>query len=334
MLKKLGLAMCVAVASVFTVAVSCGQETSGEQAKAAAESVLWFQDLNQQSDAVQTGDALVQLRWVAGDEPGVYSIQAVAEKPSPFLIGVQCEPAGETSFMSQDVGGMITVQGGLKISQISKDSPAEKIGMQVDDIILTVDGNTVTNINDLVSIVTEKGESEIHGTLIRDHKAVEFDVTPVKRPEEEEQAAKPNQFTFNRKLNWYMPNPVALPEGYLVTIDVQNGSQPTITLKKGDRIWTTTDGGFAKLPKDTKLFARAATDALSPLVNRKVGWVNKNFDYNNSIHFANTSQGYVPAVIAARSAADEKEVARKLDELQQQLTELTRIVGELKKNRD
>lgn len=76
--------------------------------------------------------------------------------------------------MSQGPDGTITV------TNIYKDSPADKAGMQVDDILLQVDGKDIQgkDLNTVVSYVKGEKGSEVTLTVLRDNK--EVDLTAVR----------------------------------------------------------------------------------------------------------------------------------------------------------
>jgi hypothetical protein len=75
---------------------------------------------------------------------------------------------------------------GLMIANVAKNSPAEQVGLKQYDVIVSFDGQQVTDLGDLVEAVAKVGTSR--GAMIeilRNAQRTSVQVTPAKRPDDE-----------------------------------------------------------------------------------------------------------------------------------------------------
>ena len=70
------------------------------------------------------------------------------------------------------------------VSGVNSDSPAETAGIQVDDLIVAFNGQTLTDFEDLPAQTQEHLGEEISLTLLRDGETVEVQLTPRENPPE------------------------------------------------------------------------------------------------------------------------------------------------------
>ncbi|MCK4461662.1 MAG: PDZ domain-containing protein, partial [candidate division Zixibacteria bacterium] len=77
----------------------------------------------------------------------------------------------------------LEVKYGVIVNEVVDDSPAEEAGLENDDIIVSIDGERITDYDDLVDMLAEHGEGDqITIGLIRDGKALDVQVKLAKRP--------------------------------------------------------------------------------------------------------------------------------------------------------
>jgi regulator of sigma E protease len=69
-------------------------------------------------------------------------------------------------------------RGGLVIQDIQANSPAEKAGLQPDDVILSADAHTFTFPPDLTAYVRGRAEHKVHLLIVRDGKVATVTVVP------------------------------------------------------------------------------------------------------------------------------------------------------------
>ena len=128
--------------------------------------------LNKNGELIGIATGIFQTR--ANDIGIVTPINEVKE----ILEGTDNATAGETA----DETLMIGIAGldsdhGIIIEKVQKDSPADKAGLKVDDMVLKVDGNAVTKIEEINKIkeAHKKGDS-LKITIYRDGEMLEIDV--------------------------------------------------------------------------------------------------------------------------------------------------------------
>jgi hypothetical protein len=96
-----------------------------------------------------------------------------------FMIGVAAQPVSEA--LAEQL--QLEPDTGLVVEQISKDSPAEKAGLKVDDVLLFADQKPLAKVEDLVAAVQAAGEKKeaLSLTLVRDDKEMSIELTPEER---------------------------------------------------------------------------------------------------------------------------------------------------------
>lgn len=110
-------------------------------------------------------------------------------KVSRGWLGVQMQDIDAN--LAKSLG--VQENGGVLITDVIKESPAEKAGVKTDDIITDVDGRQIKKTGDLYGVVTEIAVGKtVPVKLIRDGKAVSVSVTIAERPEESKLAAGQN----------------------------------------------------------------------------------------------------------------------------------------------
>ena len=113
----------------------------------------------------------------------------VQPEPPPFWIGVSVSPIGPALRSQLN----IPQNHGLLAVDVIKDSPASQAEIRINDILLTLSGQPLTDQDKLVEIVQAFGEKPIVGKLIREGKTQTYEVTPRRR--------KSTQFSVNVNVN-------------------------------------------------------------------------------------------------------------------------------------
>ena len=136
---------------------------------------------------IELGDAAGQLdlampnaEWLVPQGSGVFRFKRADNK---YMLGVFCEP----------VGGALASQlrlpedTGLVVVNVAKDSPADKAGLELHDVLLYAGQTDLTGQNDLIKAVQEAGKENQEMTLeiIRGGRESEIKVKPIERPEGE-----------------------------------------------------------------------------------------------------------------------------------------------------
>src|SRR6185436_14690323 len=127
---------------------------------------------------------------------GVAFAQESAPRPSP-----PDEPSDQTFSIFIDGGGFLGIYAenisrenmgryhvnqvrGVGVTQVVKDSPAEKAGLQKDDVILRIDGDNVTSVRKLNRVVSEIApDQSVRVTISRAGSEQELTATMGRRAE-------------------------------------------------------------------------------------------------------------------------------------------------------
>lgn len=102
---------------------------------------------------------------------------------SEFMIGVAMGPTSAT--LQTQLGLEVA---GIAVLEVTPDSPASKAGIQKHDVLVAAGDQPLQQMRELVSAIDNAGSKEAKLTiqLIRRGKALEVEVTPVKRPDIQE----------------------------------------------------------------------------------------------------------------------------------------------------
>jgi serine protease Do len=88
------------------------------------------------------------------------------------LLGIECESLGS------QLAGFFGVKEGVLVRSVAKDSAAEKAGMRAGDVIVKVDGEAVTQVHEITSLVrAARSKRTFPVVVVRDKKEVTLSVT-------------------------------------------------------------------------------------------------------------------------------------------------------------
>ncbi|MDH3891242.1 MAG: PDZ domain-containing protein [candidate division Zixibacteria bacterium] len=77
----------------------------------------------------------------------------------------------------------LDIKYGVIVNELVEDSPAEEVGLEIDDIIVAVDGEEVTDYDDLVDLLDErKVGDQVTISLFRDGEKIDVSVELAERP--------------------------------------------------------------------------------------------------------------------------------------------------------
>lgn len=172
---------------------------------------------------------------------------------SPYYIGLDAAPVDDALRSHVELPD----QAGLLVEDVYPDSPAQEAGFQRFDIIVTTDGDQVSNVSDLVAVVDRHGgenPASFDVEIIRHGKAMSLSVTPAKRPAQPFVApGRPGirgplsdrleRFGMRPGLGQFIPSfpaPFSLeqvPGGVSIAIERQGDAPAKITVRRGDESW-------------------------------------------------------------------------------------------------
>ncbi|HYH86121.1 MAG TPA: PDZ domain-containing protein, partial [Pyrinomonadaceae bacterium] len=102
----------------------------------------------------------------------------------PFIVGTSRRIGVTTSPLGRQLADYFGVSGGVLVSSVEANSPADKAGLKAGDIITEADGAKIENAGDLVSALSRKESGEVTLTVVRDKKQRTVRVTPERRETE------------------------------------------------------------------------------------------------------------------------------------------------------
>lgn len=242
-------------------------------------------------DEVEVSEGRVtQLSPDRGEGPAVVAEEGAEEKVAApkYWIGLQGRPIDNRVLRTQlQLAGDV----GVAIESVMPESPAEKAGLRQDDILVAVDGEPLSDLAYLQSVVAEKHDKPIELKVLRLAKEEVIKVTPEEIPAEvlERLAAQQQRQNPMGMLQGGNFDPQALmeqlrqqggqggmrmigpgmifggqaghgaqvPNGVSVNVTRNGDGPPTITIQKGDETWTVEGDdaeAIAKLPEEVRPF--------------------------------------------------------------------------------
>jgi len=150
-----------------------------------------------ETDAAEAGFVAGDCIVAIGDDP-VESWDAanktlVSHAGAPLQFTVERDGATERLTMDPENGGLEGLQSlGLfpiqpaLVGALSPGMPAKAAGMQLDDLIVAIDGNPVSNWYDLKPIIQKSGGGEIDFEVERDGEKIVLKVAPTKKEDDGE----------------------------------------------------------------------------------------------------------------------------------------------------
>lgn len=203
---------------------------------------------------------------------------ATAENPAEEAwIGVQLKEVPESVRAFVD----IPENQGMVVVDVAKDSPAEKAGIQTNDVILEAAGQPISSVTDLTKIVQDHKDKPLALKVLRKGQKLEITVTPEARPAARweaplapfpgdfmdreawekwlenfrKQTEKDSPLVFRFWYPWVVVGPDktgALPKGMTIAI-TKTGDEPArIVVQKDDQKWEVTEKELHKLPADVR----------------------------------------------------------------------------------
>ena len=99
--------------------------------------------------------------------------------PNQGYFGAKFGPVSDEK--AEELG--LDSQDGVVIMEIIKDSPAEKAGLKVDDVVRKLDDKEIDGVNGFVAVMrASKPDQQLKVSIIRDKKPEDMIVTLAKRP--------------------------------------------------------------------------------------------------------------------------------------------------------
>ena len=217
--------------------------------------------------------------------------EAQAAEAPKYWIGLQGRPIDSAALrthlqLADDVG--------VLVENVVPGSPAEKAGLRQHDIIIAVNGESISDLAALQQVVADGGKKAIDLKVIRLAKETSVEVSPEERPanlpqglpgdaqlpegleglegmlKQFQQGGVPGgvrAFDPGMLLGGQAFNLNQMPNGVSVSIARQGEGPAEITVKKGDETWTLKSDdkeAIKKLPEDVRPFVQQMLEGSRP----------------------------------------------------------------------
>jgi membrane-associated protease RseP (regulator of RpoE activity) len=176
----------VAVLAASSVAAAADEPKAGESDGPDAAVRVRAVRVDQEADPVKAGEAVVQIQRIqakpkivrAGERAVQYQIGTAASADASHWLGLVCVTIDPAVRAQVD----LPKNQGVMINSVMRGTPAEKAGLKQYDILVTVDGEPLEKLSNLLEAVKESEGKGISVEYLRSGKKRTVTVTPAKRP--------------------------------------------------------------------------------------------------------------------------------------------------------
>jgi len=158
----------------------------------------------------------------------------------------------------------LNITKGAAVTQIIPNSPAEKVGLQVGDVITHMNASEINNSNDVVNAVAfMRVDSKMTITVLRNNKPITFTVTLSDPKKRQEMSAQNNPFLYGVGLkNFSLLSPIHGPvKGVLIVSVDEDSNAWRADLAPGDVITSANQQHISNIG-DLKKAVASAKDTL------------------------------------------------------------------------
>jgi PDZ domain len=257
---------------VLAAAIAIGLSASlafAQQSDSGGVKALFVADDDDQESASKDGQT--------NSRPRAGEVAQISDR----WIGVVCEPVEESLRAHLAVPEGI----GMIVTSLVPGAPADRAGIQQYDILLSMDGRELKDVDAIIESVKKADEKGITVVLHRKGEEVTKTVVPEKRPAQTASASPdqegwvaPNVDT-DKILEWVeslkagkgkdgrldlrflgpgmeMQDNIEIPSNISISISRQNDEPARITIKRGDETWEVTEDRLDELPEDLRPFVK------------------------------------------------------------------------------
>lgn len=252
----------------------------------------------------------------------VHAYLADQVSPSPFWIGVQCEPAVEYQ-LTLEGDNRVTGKGGLRVTTITKNSPAEAANLKVDDIILSFGSINTDELGQLVAALTKNASAMAEMSLVRDGQFMTLEISPKPRATETD-LSSPRDKLDDAFVELYGST---LSDEVEATVVFNQHGVKEITFRKGKNVSNAATEEIDKLPVEYRGIAQQTVWHIDSLLKPQPQTTEKYWEYEPA-----KKQYHRYSVDFLAQDNEKGTTDRRLETIEMQIQELTRIVLELKKD--
>ena len=145
--------------------------------------------------------------------------------------------------------GLVGVEKGALIQEVSPNSAAEEAGLLVGDVIMSVNGEKTETSSDLRNAIGLKRSGEsVEITILRENKEMTLSATLGELVAQEPvKADELNSLLAGAELADFIPEGKIKPQGVIILSVLPNSNASNARLKKGDIIWSVGNNSIASL---------------------------------------------------------------------------------------
>ena len=206
-------------------------------------------------------------------------VVVAAESQPPVWVGMTV--AEPTTAIREQLG--LPAKQGLVVNRITDGSPADKAGLKLRDVILSLGDKQLGTLEEIMGVVARAGEKPLTVHVIREGEPLILTLTPVRRGEPAPvresvgKATKPEQpgetrravavvvpegsaravVTASASGSALPTGSIVLPAGMSLSLRVSANEATKISIKRGDKNWEITADQIDTLPADVRAITQA-----------------------------------------------------------------------------
>jgi membrane-associated protease RseP (regulator of RpoE activity) len=331
----------------------------------AAPAMVFYSTRQGMADDEAGEGRIVEIAPSEGDE-GAIDVSEESNKEVPqYWIGLQGRPIDSAALrthlqLASDVG--------VLVENVVPDSPAQKAGLQQHDVIVSVNGEPISDLSAVQKVVAAGGDKPIELKIIRLAQESKVKVTPEKRPADAMKNLPPGgpeglgfgagqmpdfDAVMKQLQEGNLPGGVrvfgpgmvlgserfnlnSMPNGISVSISRDGEGPAEITVKKGDESWTLKsddEKAIKKLPDDVRPFVQQMISGAAPGQLRQPGGLHFDMkDLEQLVpHELRQAEGVVrqrAEDARERTEAASERLLKRMEEMEQRIQDLQQQLEE------
>lgn len=278
-----------------------------------------------------------------------------------YWIGLMCHEASDV------LKSHLKIEGGLVVSGAHEGTSAEKAGIQKHDVVAKANGEVLKTVPDLIKAVQAAEGKELNLLVYRQGEQMEVKVTPIERPEAQQNQVVPVpggdviEHIFKHQIpavpmhappgmvrkgagvlflepGAVLPRPAGgviaitppIPPGTSISVTREHGKPVKINVKRGDEEWNISGDEIHTLPKDLQGPVRSVLGGAHRLTIPGMPVQSGNEIRQKIIRRLETAQPSAPVSKAPAKAATKSEI----EELREAIQKLNAKIDSLGKTSD
>lgn len=176
---------------------------------------------------------LTPILLYSGEDPPVGRWVAAVGPASPTPLAVGVVSVGRRAIPAAVIMGVVLQNhtgGGAKVMEVSRNGGAARAGLMVDDVIVAIDDDPVTNREDVTGLLARRAPGQsVNVRVNRDGKQVDYEVTLSMRPRQSDRSRRQNR--MGGRLSDRSTGFSAVLQTDMVTLAPSQCGSPVVTLE-------------------------------------------------------------------------------------------------------